>query len=69
MSTENVEISLPTPGFVYAPVAFGQKAGFARISLDDQCIGEVPVYFGQTVEQQPRQKLSIWDRLFGGKSE
>ena len=67
--SERVEIILPTPGFVYAPVVFGQKAGFACIYLDNQCIGQVPVYFGQTVEQQPQQEKSFWNRLFGGKSE
>lgn len=69
MCSECVEITLPTPGFVYAPVVYGQKAGFARIYLDNQCIGQVPVYFGQTVEQQPQQEKSFWNRLFGGKSE
>ena len=66
---EKIEICLPAPGFVYAPVALGQDAGYARIYLDGQMIGQVPVYYGQTVEQQPEQeserKILGW--LLGGK--
>lgn len=67
MQTERCELSLPRPGFVYAPVAYGQKAGFVSIYLNHKCIGQVPVYYGQTVEQQPQQESSIWNRLLGGK--
>ena len=67
MQTESCELSLPTPGFVYAPVAYGQKAGTVCIYLDHTRIGQVPVYYGQTVEQQTQQEDSFWDRLLGGK--
>ena len=38
---ENVEIVLQGPGFVYAPVAQGQNAGYAYICVDEQPVGKV----------------------------
>ena len=69
MQAECCELSLPSPGFVYAPVAYGQKAGFVGIYLDHKLVGRVPVYYGKTVEQQPRQNDSLWNRLLGGKQK
>ena len=60
------EIILQGPGFVYAPIAHGQVAGTAYICLGDKTIGEVPLVFGQTVEQNDMPKPSIWEKLFGG---
>lgn len=61
---EQVSIELPGSGFVYAPVAEGQTAGFAHIFLDGAPVGKVAVVYGQTVEQLPEQKQSIWHKLF-----
>ena len=58
-------VSLPSPGFVYAPVAYGQDAGFAQVFLGDQRIGAVPLMFGKTVEQEIQSRSGIWQRLFG----
>lgn len=49
---ENVRIVLPAPGFVFAPVAANQDAGFAFICIGNKAVGKVPVCYGQTVERQ-----------------
>ena len=67
--TECCELSLPSPGFVYAPIAYGQKAGLVDLYLNHKLIGQIPVYYGQTVEQQLQQNDSIWNRLLGGKQK
>lgn len=58
-------VSLPSPGFVYAPVAYGQDAGFAQIFLGKQRIGTVSLMFGNTVEQEVQSQQRKWQRLFG----
>ena len=63
---ENVEIFLPQPEFVYAPVVYGQDAGFAYLSVNGHSIGRVALMFGQTVEQETAEKDSVWKRIFGG---
>ncbi len=60
------QIVLQGPGFVYAPVAQGQDAGYAYICLGDKAVGKVPVMYGETIEQEKPQKQSIWQKLFGG---
>ncbi len=64
---ETVQILLSGPGFAYAPVVQGGKAGFAYVCIGDSCIGKVALIYGQTVEQEAVEKKSIWDKLFGGK--
>ena len=63
---ERIDIRLPSPGFVYAPVAEGQDAGLAQIYLNDRWIGTVPLVFGQTIEQEAQPEPKFWHRLFGG---
>ena len=66
---EEPQIHLPKPGFVYAPIAAGQKAGFAQVFLDGKLIGKVPLIYGETVEMEEIEKMKkkrIWDRLLGG---
>lgn len=63
---EKVELRLPELGFVYAPVTRGAHAGFAYVLLDGDVIGKIPLLFGETVEQEPEEKQSLWDRIFGG---
>ena len=65
---ECIRIVLPEPGFVYAPIARGQKAGDALIYLNDRLIGKIPLIYGETIEQQSQDDASIWGRLFGGSS-
>ena len=60
-------IVIPGTGFVYAPVAQGQSAGFAYICLDGRPIGKVSLVYGQGIEQKCVEEPSLLERLFGGK--
>ena len=62
---EEVTLVLPSPGFVYAPVAKGQNAGSAHLYLDDALIGSVSLIYGETVERQPEAEKGFFARLFG----
>lgn len=66
---EKVEIKLPEPGFVYAPIVSDQDAGVASIYLENQRVGEVPIIYGETIEQQLEQKQSLRGHLLGGKTK
>lgn len=59
-------ISLPEPGFVYAPVQQGKCAGYAHIFLDGTPIGKIRMVYGQNVEQMIR-KRSFLKKIFGGE--
>lgn len=60
------QIVLSGVGFVYAPVAEGQEAGFAYICLNDKPVKKLPLVFGATIEQQKTQEPSFWQKIFGG---
>lgn len=64
---ETVTLVRQEPGFIYAPVAEGQNAGYVYVCVDGESVGKIPLKYGETVEQVPDNKESIWDRLFGGK--
>ena len=66
---EEVSVKLPSPGFVYAPVASGQNAGDAHIFLQGKQIGSVRVVYGETVEQKTDPKPGFIERLLGGKAD
>lgn len=67
-SGENVQIILPKPEFVYAPVVQGQEAGFAYVCLQGKPVGKIPLIYGQTVEIPVEEEPSVWEKLFkGGK--
>ncbi len=64
---EKPQVILSGPGFTYAPVVQGQKAGWAYICIGDNCVGKVPIVYSQTVEQEkPVEKKHFWDKWFGG---
>lgn len=66
---EQVTIVLPPPGFFYAPVVQGQRAGFAYICLGDETIGKVSMVCAQTVEmKQETNKNGFWAWLGGGRT-
>lgn len=67
--TEKIEIRLPKPGFVYAPVAINQYAGRADIYLNTHKIGSVTLHYGETVEQSKEETQGKLARLFGGWSK
>jgi len=63
---ETPELRVSGTGFVYAPVAEGQEAGFAYVLLDEKPVGKVRLLYGATVEQTKTQEKSFWKKLFGG---
>ena len=63
---ERPQIMLPGPGFVYAPVAEGADAGYAYVLVEGKAVGKVAAVYGQTVEVEPTEKRSFWQKLFGG---
>ena len=63
---EKPELILPDPEFVYAPVAYGQRAGYAHICLEGENIGKIPLVFGKTVEMKEYDEPTVWKRLLGG---
>ena len=62
---ETAEIRFSGPGFVYAPVTEGARAGIAHICIGAKEIGEMPCVYGRTVEQEEMQEKSLLERLFG----
>ena len=62
---ESIEICMPKPGFVYAPVVAGQHAGDAQVYLNGQWIGKIPLIFGATIEKykEPPISHSVLDML------
>ena len=64
---ERAQIILSGPGFSYAPVVQGERAGVAYICIGDSCVGKVPVLYSQTVEQKkPAPRKHFWSGWFGG---
>ncbi len=67
MKSEEAEIIIQGPDFVYAPVVKGQSAGAAYVRLGDTVVGKIPLIYGDTVEiKQEEQKAPFWRRIFGG---
>lgn len=65
---ETMETRLPGPGFVYAPVELGGKAGAAHVLLDGVPVGKVKLLWGESVELPPEPEEPNWfQRIFGGK--
>ncbi len=62
---EDWHLELPAPGFVYAPVAEGQEAGYAHIYVENKPVGKVAVFYGETIEQTGEERLPWWKRLRG----
>ena len=63
---ERSSVLLSGPGFVFAPVAEGERAGCAHVLIDGKAVGKVEVFYSQTVERQKEPERSFWQRLFGG---
>ena len=60
---EKTRVVLPAPGFVYAPVARGQEAGYAYVCLGDTVIGKVALVLGDTVELETEEEMTILEKL------
>ena len=63
---EKVEILLPKPGFVYAPIVEGENAGFADICIDGKSVGKVPLSYGNSIEKVKEEKRSFWSEIWKG---
>jgi len=63
---EKVTLVTSGTGFVYAPVAYGADAGSIYVCVDGKSVGKVPVIYGETIEQEPQEERSFWQRLIGG---
>lgn len=63
---ETPRIVISGQGFVYAPVAEGQEAGYAYVLLGDKIAGKILLKYGKTVEQEAVPEKSFWQKLFGG---
>lgn len=50
-------------GFVYAPVAEGETAGFAYVLIRDKAVGKVPAVYGRTVEQKQEEEKGFLEKL------
>lgn len=64
---ETWELVLPDPGFVYAPVAQGQMAGYAHIFVNGAAVGKITLEYGDTVEVEREISRPWWKKLLGGK--
>ena len=62
---ENPILVLPGPGFVYSPVTEGADAGFVYVLIEGKAVGKIPVIYGQTVETEPEEERSFFQKLFG----
>lgn len=61
---ETARMILAGPGFVYAPVEKGAKAGYVYVVVNDEIVGAVPVVYSGTVAQKETVKNeSIWERM------
>ena len=63
---EQVSIRIEPGEFVYAPVVRGAQGPFAYVCIDGAPVGKIPLFFGDTVEQQRTEKKGLLKRLFGG---
>ncbi len=65
---EQPVLMMPGPGFVYSPVTEWADAGYAYVLLQGKAVGKIPVVYGQTVEKEEAQELTLWEKLFGGRN-
>ncbi len=64
---EKAVLLCPGTGFVYSPVTRGADAGFAYVLIDGNAVSKIPVVYGRTVEREPEEPRSIWEKILGGK--
>ena len=65
---EQVQILLSGPGFAYAPVGEGERAGTAYLCIGSKAVRKIPVVYEDTVEMEETKKEPFWKRLLGGKT-
>ena len=62
---QNKTFTVCMPSVIAYPM--GADAGFVYICIDENCVGKVPIIYGQTVEMEPEPKRHFWDVIFGGR--
>ena len=62
---ERVSVAFSRKGPAFAPVVEGADAGMAYLCLDGNVVGQIPVVYGKTIEQQSIEKKSILQNLLG----
>jgi D-alanyl-D-alanine carboxypeptidase len=62
---ESVDIAFGGTEFVYAPISAGQSAGTAYLRLDGKTAAAIPMVFADTVEIEPNQQKTIWQKFLG----
>ena len=60
---EHPRLAISGPGFVYAPAVEGADAGYAYVLIEGKAVGKVPVIYGQTVEREQEEEITIWRKL------
>ena len=62
---EKITTEIAGPGFVYAPVVLGAEAGFAHLCVEGKSVGNIPLIYGETIEQIPEKEKNFWERMIG----
>lgn len=57
------EVSYYLPRFVYAPVTDGRLAGYAKVSKDGECVGEVSISYTGSVDTNIQEKKSFFNKI------
>ena len=63
---EEPEIVLSPQSFSYAPVRMGEEEGMAYAVLDGKVIGQIPLVWGSSMEEEQEKERTLLSRLFGG---
>lgn len=63
---EQINVVLPGPGFVFAPIAENSGLGDACILVDGVPVGRIPTVAGDSVELCAEKEKTFWNKLFGG---
>ena len=63
---EEPQIVLSPQSFSYAPVQMGEEEGCAYAVLDGTVIGQIPLVWGSSMEEQQEKERTWLTRLFGG---
>lgn len=63
--SETFRLDLHVPAFCYAPVEAGKPAGTASVEIGETIVGEIPLYYTESVAQLPERQNWL-ERLFGG---
>lgn len=60
---DELETKVELPGFVYAAVVKGNRAGCVKIYVNSELKAEVGLVYTQSVPQDASQRLSFWEKV------